>query len=69
MSTEHWWKETNTRKLREKPVLSASLSTTNPKWTGLSLNWGLCGVRLATNCLRHCMAILWSSDILNCEVV
>jgi hypothetical protein len=57
------------RKLREKPVLSASLPTTNPKWTGLSLNWGLWGGRLATNCLRHCMAILWSCEIWNCEVV
>jgi len=55
--------------LERKPVLSASLPTTNPKWTGLSLNWGLCGRRLATNCLRHHMAILWSSEIWNCEVV
>jgi len=35
---------------------SVTLSTTNPTWTGLGLNTGIRGVRLAVNLLSHCMA-------------
>jgi hypothetical protein len=33
------------------------LSTTNPTWTALSTYLGLCGEKLATNCLNYCTAI------------
>jgi hypothetical protein len=32
------------------------LSTTNPTWIEPGANLGLCGERLATNCLSHVMA-------------
>jgi hypothetical protein len=34
-------------------LLYTTLSTTNPKWTNLDANPGLCGERLATNHLNH----------------
>jgi hypothetical protein len=33
------------------------LSTTNPTWTGLGLNLGLCGKRLESNQLSDSMAV------------
>jgi len=41
---------------------SATLSTTNPTWTGLGLNWGIHGERSATSCLSHDVAVL-NTDI------
>ena len=41
-----------------------TLSTTNPTYTGLELNPGLCGVRPAKNSMRHCTA----SDIKKNEI-
>lgn len=32
-------------------------STTNPTWTGLRINSGLCSKRPATNCVNHGMAL------------
>jgi hypothetical protein len=36
--------------------LSATLCTTNPTWTDLEVNPGLCNDRLVTNCLSRGMA-------------
>lgn len=38
---------------QRKTCACAILSTTNPTWTGLGLNQGLCGDRMATNYLSH----------------
>jgi len=43
------------RSTRRKPCASATLSTTNPTYTGLGLNMGLCIDRLASNHLSHGM--------------
>jgi hypothetical protein len=47
----------NRRTLR-KTCPSPTLSTTNPTWTDLGANMGLCCEKLATNCLSHGMALL-----------
>jgi hypothetical protein len=48
---EHQWKETDgeNRSTRRKTCPSATLSTTNPTWTGPGSNPGLRGERTATN--------------------
>jgi len=38
---------------RRKPPSSATLSTTNSKWTGLGQNRGFCGVKLETSRLKR----------------
>jgi hypothetical protein len=43
---QHTWRKT---------CLSATLSTTNPTWTGLASNSSFCSERPVTNCPRHDM--------------
>jgi hypothetical protein len=45
---------TLTRENPEKTCPSANLSTTNPTWTDMGANQGLCGERWLTNYLSHC---------------
>jgi len=44
MSMEQWWTRTNSRKQKysEESLSHATLSTINPKGTGLGSNAGLC---------------------------
>jgi hypothetical protein len=55
---ESRWKDTgeNRRTLR-KTCPSATLSTTNPIWTGPGANPGLRDEKPATNCLSHGTAV------------
>jgi hypothetical protein len=50
MKTEHWWKDSDKRKLKylEKNLSQCHLSTTNPTWAGLETNLGLHGDRPVT---------------------
>jgi hypothetical protein len=52
---EDWWNDTDRGKLKYsvKKLSQCTLPTTNPTWTGLGLNPGLRGDRLAANCLGH----------------
>ena len=51
------------RSTRRKTCSIATLSTTNPTWTGLRSNPGLRGERSATNRLSHGMAFLGSWSV------
>jgi len=53
------------RNIQRKTHTHTTLSTTNPTWTALQLNLGLCDERLATNCRSHGMA-LYSMSIEFC---
>jgi hypothetical protein len=59
-TVEWYWREN--RRTRRKTCPSATLSTTNPTWTDLGVNPGLCGERPATNCLSHVTAKGWSIE-------
>jgi hypothetical protein len=48
---EHRWNE-----IDRKTCPSTTLSTTNPTWTNLGSNLGLCGGRPVANRLSHGMA-------------
>jgi hypothetical protein len=49
---ENWWNDTNLSTQRKTSPI-ATLSTTNPRWTGLGLNLVLHGDRLVTDHLNH----------------
>jgi hypothetical protein len=46
---------------------SATLPSTNPTWTGLGLNLGLCSEKTVTNCLQHgtvtLFVIQWENNV------
>ena len=50
---EHCWKDNDRENLGEKPVLSATFSTTNPTCADLGSNSELRGQEPATNRLSH----------------
>jgi hypothetical protein len=50
VSREHWWNNTDSRKLK---YLEENLSATNPRWTALRLNLDFHGASLVTACLSH----------------
>lgn len=47
MSVEHWCNDPDKGKLKQRIFYSATVSTTNPTWTGLGSNAGLRGDRPA----------------------
>jgi hypothetical protein len=58
-SDEPRWNEIDKERSQRKTCHSATLSTTNPTWTDLGANPGLCGKRQATNCLSHDTAYIY----------
>jgi len=61
---EWCWQRKNWRTWR-KTCPFAILSTTDPTWTGLGFNQGLCGDRMATNHLSHGTACLCNVRVYN----
>jgi hypothetical protein len=53
------WNNANRKILKylENDLSECHLSTTNPTWTSLGLNLGLCGKRLESNQLNDGMAV------------
>lgn len=59
LNTEHWWSDTDKKKCNtlRKTCPNATLTNTNPTWSGLGLNPDLRSDRPATNSLTHGTAL------------